>query len=148
MGGIEAQIAEARALAETAQTQIASIHNTFDERLKNAELHVVSSTHTLKELTDKLDELAQAARDAWYHTFWVYADVVSHVALFDAPPPKGNIVSRIAPGFTVLLLGEMLKTPSGPAMRVRNVSSTGEISDAWLLLQDDKGTVLVTNFRV
>lgn len=147
-GGIEAQIAEARGLAETAQHQIAAVRNNIEERVAGAEVHVAAATNTLKELTGRLSGLEAAARDAWMATFWMYGDVAVRSAQFSKPPPGAPTVSFVEPGAVVLLVGEMLDTPSGPAMAARAVDAAGQISVVWMLLRDDAGRPLITNFRL
>jgi hypothetical protein len=147
VGGIEAQIAEARAMAETAQHQIAAVKNGIEERVAGAELHVVGATATLRELTGRLKDLEVAARDAWMASFWMYGDVVVRSAQFSKPPPAGT-VAFVEPGATVLLVGEMVDTAAGPAMAARAVDAAGQISMVWMLLRDDRGRELISNFRL
>lgn len=147
VGGIEAQIAEARAMAETAQHQIAAVKNGIEERVAGAELHVAGATATLKELAGRLKDLEVAARDAWMASFWMYGDVVVRSAQFSGPPPAGT-VAFVEPGATVLLVGEMVDTAVGPAMAARAVDAAGQISMVWMLLRDDRGRELISNFRL
>lgn len=147
-GGIEAQIAEARAMAETAQHQIAAVRNNIEERVSGAEVHVAAATNTLKGLAGKLEGLEAAARDAWMATFWMYGDVVVRSAQFSKPPPGAGTVAFVEPGAVVLLVGEMVDTPAGPAMAARAVDAAGQISVVWMLLRDDAGRPLITNFRL
>lgn len=145
--GIETHIAEAKQLAQTALSQIASINNTCDERLKNMELQVVGIQNILTEMRERLDTLHNVTEDAWYNTFWIRATVLSPVSLTDGPLPSGNIVGQLSPGNEVLLVGRMQDTPVGVCMRTRRVDpNTAEISEAWVLLRDTEDKAYLGNF--
>lgn len=145
--GIETHIAEAKQLAQTALSQIASINATSDERLKTMELQVVGMQNILTELRERLDTLHNVTEDAWYNTFWIRASVLSPVSLTDGPLPNGNIVGQLSPGDTVLLVGRMQDTPVGVCMRTRRVNAdTAEISEAWVLLRDTDNKAYLGNF--
>lgn len=148
VGGIESQIAEARSAAETAQHQIAAVRNNIEERVSGVEVHVAAATSALKDVKSRLDDLEAAARDAWMATFWMYGDVVVRSAQFSKPPPGANTVAFVDPGALVILVGEMVDTPVGPAMAARAVDDLGQISVVWMLLRDDTGRELITNFRL
>jgi hypothetical protein len=146
-GTIEAQIAEARQLAQTALSQISSINTTSDERLKNMELQLVGLQNIATELRERLDTLHTVTEDAWYGTFWIRASVLAPVSLTDGPLPSGNIVGQLSPGDSVLLVGRMQDTPVGVCMRTRRVNpDTAEISEAWVLLRDTDNKAYLGNF--
>lgn len=146
-GTIEAQIAEARQLAQTALAQISSINTTNDERLKNMELQLVGLQNIATELRERLDTLHTVTEDAWYGTFWIRASVLAPVSLTDGPLPSGNIVGQLSPGDSVLLVGRMQDTPVGVCMRTRRVNpDTAEISEAWVLLRDTENKAYLGNF--
>jgi len=147
-GGIEATISHTKQLAETAHTAIAAIKGDVEQRVKGLELNLAGVNNVIIEMKDKLNLLEEAARDAWFTSFWMFGDVVvKNTAIYDAEPPSGNMKKMLFQGDSVLLVGDMVHTAAGPAMRTREVDELGQISVGWVLLRDDRGNPNISNFQ-
>jgi hypothetical protein len=147
--GIEAKIGKAHAMANTAHNLAASVRSDFSKHMGSVEERFEGARQRVVELEKEVATLRDAAKDAWFSTFWMYADVVQNVAILDSPPPKAKILQIIeAPG-TAILFGEMVQTKEGPAMQCRWVDpKVGQISAGWMLLRDTDGNEILTNFRL
>jgi cell division protein FtsB len=147
--GIEARISKAHAMANTAHNLAASVRSDFSKHMGSVEERFEAARQRVVELEREVATLRDAAKDAWFSTFWMYADVVQNVAILDSPPPKAKIMEIIeAPG-TAILFGEMVQTKEGPAMQCRWVDpKVGQISAGWMLLRDNDGNEILTNFRL
>jgi hypothetical protein len=147
--GIEAKIGKAHAMANTAHNLAASVRSDFSKHMGSVEERFEAERQRVVELEKEVATLRDAVKDAWFSTFWMYADVVQNVAILDRPPPKAKILEIIeAPG-TAILFGEMVHTKEGPAMQCRWVDpKVGQISAGWMLLRDNDGNEILTNFRL
>lgn len=148
--GIEAKIGKAHAMANTAHNLAASVRSDFTKHIGTVEERFEAARARVAELESEVASLHDAAKDAWYSTFWMYADVVQNAAILDSPPGKKAKILDIveAPG-TAVLFGEMEHTSEGPAMRCRWVNpEIGQLSSGWMLLRDAQGNKILTNFRL
>lgn len=148
--GIEAKIAEALSSAGAAQKELAALDAKLTARVDGAELSTAATTGRLADVTKQLEELMQAAQDAWLSTFWMYADVVVPVvALYNNLPPQRTYNAQVEVRDIVLLVGGMVATSEGPAMRMRSVdATTGQHTEYWVLLANAEGQPFLANFRL
>lgn len=148
--GIEAKIGKAHAMANTAHNLAASVRSDITKHIGTVEERFEAARARVAELEREVASLHDAAKDAWYSTFWMYADVVQNAAILDSTPGKKAKILDIveAPG-TAVLFGEMEQTAEGPAMRCRWVNpEIGQLSSGWMLLRDAQGHKILTNFRL
>jgi len=147
--GIEGKIGKAHAMANTAHHLAASVRSDMTKHIGTVEERFEAYQNRLAELEKEVASLHDAAKDAWFSTFWMYADVVQNVAILEKPPPKAKVLSIVqAPG-TAVLFGEMVQSPEGPAMQCRWVDpNVGELSWGWMLLRDAQGNKILENFRL
>lgn len=148
--GIEAKIGKAHTMANTAHNLAASVRSDITKHIGTVEERFEAARARVAELESEVASLHDAAKDAWYSTFWMYADVVQNAAILDNIPGKKAKIIYIAeaPG-TAVLFGEMEQTPEGPAMRCRWVNpEVGQLSSGWMLLRDAQGNKILTNFRL
>ena len=147
--GIEASIADAAATAEAARKAVGTLEGKLSERITELESSLQNAWGRVATLNKEVTDLYMAAQDAWMSCFWMYADVVVPViALFSSPPPQKVYSAQALKGDVLLLVGAMVSTVEGTAIRTRSVAANGQITDYWVLLSNAEAKPFLSNFRL